>query len=201
MLDTFEILSTSGVVLWSKSYVPVGSSIIDSLIRDVFIEERIPGANKFGEDSESTQKPTYKREGYTLKWTTAKDFGLIFVVRAGVVAPRGFPCSLEVNARTDTQQAVYQSLVHLTWIDKLLDNVRALFTGLFGEQLKKQHGTKADFRRFDDVFEKQVAELESRADEPAATSASASEITPPSSSGVNNAPSLKGWLPRPVRRI
>jgi signal recognition particle receptor subunit alpha len=86
MLDTFEILSTSGVVLWSKSYVPVGSSIIDSLIRDVFIEERIPGASKLGEESESSQKPTYKREGYTLKWTTAKDFGLIFVVCDAVIS-------------------------------------------------------------------------------------------------------------------
>jgi signal recognition particle receptor subunit alpha len=78
MLDSFEIVSTSGVVLWSKHYVPVGAHVIDSFVKDVFIEERIPGASKSAGDAE--QKPTYKKEGYTLKWTTAKDLGLIFVV-------------------------------------------------------------------------------------------------------------------------
>jgi hypothetical protein len=76
MLDTFEILTTSGVVLWSRTYVPVGAHVINSLIRDVFIEERIQPPS---EDAGS--KPTYRKEGYTLKWTAAKDLGLIFVVR------------------------------------------------------------------------------------------------------------------------
>jgi signal recognition particle receptor subunit alpha len=80
MLDTFEILTTSGVVLWSRTYVPVGASIINSLIREVFIEERIPPPSDAG------QKPTYKKEGYTLKWTTAKDLGLIFVVRGCLIS-------------------------------------------------------------------------------------------------------------------
>lgn len=78
MLDTFEILTTSGVVLWSRTYVPVGANVINSLIRDVFIEERITAKTR-GEEGEF--KPTYRKEGYTLKWTTAKDVGLIFVVR------------------------------------------------------------------------------------------------------------------------
>src|ERR1700743_1221386 len=76
MLDSFEILSTSGVVLWSKTYVPVGANVVNSLIREIFIEERAASAI----DENSAQKPTYKREGYTLKWTAAKDLGLIFVV-------------------------------------------------------------------------------------------------------------------------
>ena len=81
MLDSFEILTTSGVVLWSKSYAPVGTSVINSLINDVFIEERIqPNANA-GEDTSATRTPAYKKDRYTLKWTTAKDLGLIFVVR------------------------------------------------------------------------------------------------------------------------
>lgn len=81
MLDTFEILTTSGVVLWSRTYVPVGANIINSLIRDVFIEERIQPQS---EDAGS--KPTYRKEGYTLKWTAAKDLGLIFVVRGYIGA-------------------------------------------------------------------------------------------------------------------
>ena len=80
MLDSFEILTTSGVVLWSKTYVPVSAKIVNSLINDVFIEERIsPTAG--GEDTAAARNPSYKKEKYTLKWTTAKDFGLIFVVR------------------------------------------------------------------------------------------------------------------------
>lgn len=75
MLDTFEILTTSGVVLWSRKYAQVGPHIINSLIRDVFIEERVQPQT---EDAGS--KPTYRKEGYTLKWTISKDLGLIFVV-------------------------------------------------------------------------------------------------------------------------
>lgn len=67
MLDAFEILTTSGVVLWSKTYAPIGAGTINSLIKDVFIEDRASGRD-------------YKKDKYTLKWTIAKDFGLIFVV-------------------------------------------------------------------------------------------------------------------------
>ncbi|OCK85445.1 P-loop containing nucleoside triphosphate hydrolase protein, partial [Lepidopterella palustris CBS 459.81] len=164
MLDTFEILSTSGVVLWSKSYVPVGANIINSLIRDVFIEERkAPGASTI-DDTSAAQKPTYRKEGYTLKWTTAKDFGLIFV-------------------------AVYQSLVHLTWIDKLLDNVRTLFTGLYGDQLKKEHTSVVNCP-FDPYFDRQMQELEPANDGTSSVqfdSKSSVELTPPSSSGTDHA--------------
>lgn len=81
MLDGFEILTTSGVVLWSKSYAPVSSSVIDSFIRDVFIEEKVlPGAS-VADDTSATQNPSYKRDQYTLKWASVKDMGLIFVVR------------------------------------------------------------------------------------------------------------------------
>lgn len=134
MLDTFEIVTASGVVLWSRTYVPVGANVINSLIRDVFIEERtLPQA----EDSGS--KPTYRKEGYTVKWTQAKDLGLIFV-------------------------AVYQSLVHLTWIDKLLDNVRKLFVGLYGEQLRTELSSVVNCDKFGSYFDRQMQELEGQSD-------------------------------------
>lgn len=79
MLDGFEILTTSGVVLWSKAYAPVSSSIINGFIKDVFIEEKVlPGASVA--DEASAHNPTYKKDQYTLKWATVKDLGLIFVV-------------------------------------------------------------------------------------------------------------------------
>lgn len=82
MLDSFEILTTSGVVLWSKSYAPVSANIVNSLIKEVFIEESVApgGATSAINDASAARNPTFKKERYTLKWATAKDFGLIFVV-------------------------------------------------------------------------------------------------------------------------
>lgn len=152
MLDTFEIVTTSGVVLWSRTYVPVGANVINSLIRDVFIEERtLPHADDSG------SKPTYRKEGYTVKWTQAKDLGLIFV-------------------------AVYQSLVHLTWIDKLLDNVRALFVGLYGEQLKTELSSVVNCDKFGPYFDRQMQELEGQSD----SSAPGISVTTPGSSIDND---------------
>jgi signal recognition particle receptor subunit alpha len=157
MLDTFEIVTTSGVVLWSRTYAPVGANVINSLIRDVFIEERIqPQAEDTG------SKPTYRKEGYTLKWTAAKDLGLIFV-------------------------AVYQSLVHLTWIDRLLDNVRALFVGLYGEQLKTQHSSVVNCDKFGSYFDRQMHDLEGAND---SSTPSIRVATPPSSTDNESADEL-----------
>ncbi len=79
MLDTFEILTTSGVVLWSKAYAPVSASVINSFINDVFIEQRAPTDHPAG-DASAARNPPYKKDRYALKWTVAKDLGLIFVV-------------------------------------------------------------------------------------------------------------------------
>ena len=81
MLDSFEILSTSGVVLWSRSYASVNPSVINGLIKDVFIEEKtLPGA-VVADDTSAAKNPPYRRDKYTLKWTSVKDLNLIFVVR------------------------------------------------------------------------------------------------------------------------
>lgn len=82
MLDCFEILTTSGVVLWSRSYAPVAASIVNGLINDVFIEEKVLYGASVADDISASRNPAYKKEQYTLKWTTVKDLGLIFVVRA-----------------------------------------------------------------------------------------------------------------------
>lgn len=78
MLEAFEILTSSGVVLWSKSYAPVGAHVINSLINDVFIEEKVVPQNV----SANGVSPIYKKEKYTLKWKRVKEFNLIFVVRS-----------------------------------------------------------------------------------------------------------------------
>ena len=80
MLDGFEILTTSGVVLWSKHYVPVGVNVINSLIKDVLIEENVPSGSTAAGDGPASRNLPYKKDKYTLRWTMAKDLGLIFVV-------------------------------------------------------------------------------------------------------------------------
>lgn len=77
MLEAFEILSTSGVVLWSKSYAPVGAHVVNGLINDVFIEEKVLSQTPAAANGPS---PVFKKEKYTLKWKKVKDFNLIFVV-------------------------------------------------------------------------------------------------------------------------
>ncbi|KNG90146.1 signal sequence receptor alpha subunit [Aspergillus nomiae NRRL 13137] len=128
MLEAFEILTTSGVVLWSKSYAPVGAHVVNSLINDVFIEEKVQL------QAANAAYPMYKKEKYTLKWKKVKDFNLIFV-------------------------AVYQSLLHLGWIDKLLDNISTLFIDIYKDQLRSTRARVIEYP-FDKYFEQQVRELE-----------------------------------------
>jgi signal recognition particle receptor subunit alpha len=80
MLDTFEIITTSGVVLWSRSYAPVNPSIINNFIADTFIEEK-SGSLAAINDRSASRNPPYKSDQHTLKWTLVKELGVIFVVR------------------------------------------------------------------------------------------------------------------------
>jgi signal recognition particle receptor subunit alpha len=77
MLDAFEILTTSGIVLWRKHSAadPLSPNIINSLINDVFIEER-----RSATAQTNGENPPYRKEKYVLKWTAAKELGLVFVV-------------------------------------------------------------------------------------------------------------------------
>ncbi|RKF71657.1 Signal recognition particle receptor subunit alpha-like protein [Golovinomyces cichoracearum] len=132
MLDTFEIFTTSGIVLWSRTYVPINPVVINSLITNVFIEER-QGA-KFSGDISAADNPLYQHDKHTIKWTTVKELGLIFV-------------------------AVYRSLLHLSWVDKLVDNIKAIFVNLYGDQLRKPHTTIV-LCKFDDYFDQQIREID-----------------------------------------
>jgi len=184
MLDSFEILTTSGVVLFSKHYVPVSSNIVNALINDVFIEEKVPSGTKTGDDNRASRNPPYRKEKYTLKWTTAKDLGLIFV-------------------------AAYQSILHLNWVDNLLDVVRGLFIKEFGKELRKPGRT--DCSGFGPTFDALVTKLDKTSSEQSAAvseseSVSAVELTPPSSTNEENGfdepppPPVPG-LKKPTRQV
>ncbi|KAI1462900.1 SRP54-domain-containing protein, partial [Daldinia caldariorum] len=151
MLDTFEILTTSGVVLWSRTYAPVNPSVINNFISDVFIEEK--GAVAGARNSQpAASNPPYKADQHTLKWTFVKELGVIFV-------------------------AVYRSLLHLSWIDKLVDNLKTIFIDLYGDQLKKPHTTIVECRKFGEYFDQQYRELESTGSSNNARSAAITSIS------------------------
>ncbi|KAJ9294570.1 hypothetical protein DTO271G3_6838 [Paecilomyces variotii] len=133
MLDAFEIFTTSGVVLWSRSYAPVGAHVVNGLINDVFIEEKVRPQSHTVEGV----SPVYKREKYSLKWKKVEEMGLVFV-------------------------AVYQSLLHLSWIDKLLDNIATIFVDLYKSELKSLRARVVVYP-FDKYFDQQVRELEGTA--------------------------------------
>jgi signal recognition particle receptor subunit alpha len=48
----------------------------------------------------------------------------------------------------------------LPWIDKLVDNIKAIFLSLYGDQLKKPNTTIIECIKFDEYFEQQLQELE-----------------------------------------
>lgn len=90
MLDTFEILTTSGVVLWSRTFAPVNPSVVNSFIADVFIEEKsaLAGAK---DGASAVTNPPYKHDQHTLRWTFVKELGIIFVVSACSDSPQPLP--------------------------------------------------------------------------------------------------------------
>ena len=89
--------------------------------------------------------------------------------------------------------------MHLSWIDKLVDNIKELFVDLYGDQLKKPHTTLVECH-FDEYFDQQIRELEKIAlnqDTRVAKSAALVEETPPSiSQSFGDEPPLPGILLR-----
>lgn len=85
MLDAFEILTTSGVVIWSRSYSQVSPSVINNFITDVFIEEKGGASGAKGNQS-AAANPPYKYDQHTLRWTFVKELGVIFVVCSHALA-------------------------------------------------------------------------------------------------------------------
>ena len=157
MLDTFEILTTSGVVLWSRSYSRVSPAVIDNFITDVFIEEKATAAGA-KDDLPASANPPYKYDQHTLRWTFNKELGVIFVVSTILVASGGAK-----EQELTLPQAVYRSLLHLQWIDKLVDNLKTIFVSLYGDQLKKPNTTIVECLKFDVYFDQQLQELEATA--------------------------------------
>ena len=81
-------------------------------------------------------------------------------------------------------KAVYQSLLHLSWVDNLLTAVRALFTKQYATELKKPNVTKIDCSDFDQTFDALVRKLDTgstRRQSGPDSDTGPAELTPPSS--------------------
>src|SRR5579859_2820137 len=74
------------------------------------------------------------------------------------------PCNCSWSLTNCLDQAVYQSLLHLTWVDKLLDNIRAIFVNVYKDQLKAADVTARTYP-FDPYFDQQMKELEANTGE------------------------------------
>lgn len=94
MLDTFEIITTNGVVLWSRTYAPVNPSVVNNFISDTFIEEKNGSTPKIREHNSAVTNPAYKSDQHTLKWAMVKEMGVIFVVRKNQMELRRVSLSL-----------------------------------------------------------------------------------------------------------
>jgi signal recognition particle receptor subunit alpha len=82
-------------------------------------------------------------------------------------------------------------LLHLSWIDELLDNVKDLFVELYGSQLKKPNTSVVECR-FDDYFDTLVRDLESTSGSLPTVSVEA--IPPGLESSLDEPPPLPGLL-------
>ncbi|GAB0133504.1 hypothetical protein EsDP_00001911 [Epichloe bromicola] len=159
MLDTFKIITTSGVVLWSRTYAAPSSSIVNDFIADTFIEEK-NGSSALRVPQSAATNPAYKNDQHSLKWTVVKELGIIFV-------------------------AVYRSLLHLSWVDQLVDNITTIFVKLYGEQLTKPHSTVVECTGFDDYFDQQLQELDASSTAPAAVTSASANHVPAAAPGLN----------------
>ncbi|KAL1929233.1 hypothetical protein VTP01DRAFT_2292 [Rhizomucor pusillus] len=124
MLDLFTILTKGGLVLWSKTFSPLFGSPVDSLIKNVLIEERA------GSD-------TFYQDNYALKWTFANEVDLVFVV-------------------------AYQKILHLSYIDELLETIKRLFLDKFRNSIESKTMLSEDYSAFDDLFDKALQQLEEK---------------------------------------
>ncbi|PHH52394.1 Signal recognition particle receptor subunit alpha -like protein [Ceratocystis fimbriata CBS 114723] len=133
MLESFEIVTTAGVVLWSRAFNKTSPSIVNSFITDVFIEDKIPGAKT--DTGSAKTNMAYKTDHHTIKWTLVKELGVIFV-------------------------AVYRSVIHLPWVDSLVDNISTIFVSLYEDKLKRPNTTIVNCASFEKYFDQQLDELE-----------------------------------------
>ncbi len=67
MIDYFCIFTTTGLILWSKSFCELTGNPVNKMVKEMILAER-------SNEKQFTDGP------YMLKWTLSNDLGLVFVV-------------------------------------------------------------------------------------------------------------------------
>jgi signal recognition particle receptor subunit alpha len=147
-LDEISISTSSGLVLWTKSYGSVANSkdqgaAISSLVQQVLLNDSNSSSQQAASAGECSR---YDKDSQSLMWTLANDLGLIFVV-------------------------VWPRILHLSFLEKLLQTMKTLFINMFGDTVRTITNAEAAGRQhildwaslwkgWDAIVTKLVRELE-----------------------------------------
>lgn len=109
MLDALSISTPSGLVLWSKNYSShtASASAGGGGPLNSLVQEVLLN----NERNTSGSSNRHDKDAQSCMWTLANDLGLIFVV-------------------------VWPRILHLTYLDKLLETIKSLFISMFGDTVR-----------------------------------------------------------------
>lgn len=147
MLDGLSISHTSGLILWSKSFTTSSSGGSAQPLNSL-VQEVLLSSSGTTQDGDTNR---YDKDAQSLMWTLANDLGLIFVV-------------------------VWPRILHLTYLEKLLDSMKALFCDTYGDMVRRiTSGNTSDlelpedgnwsklWKGWDSIVSRLVKELEDEA--------------------------------------
>lgn len=135
------IFTTGGLVIWQKQYldsndITVNDSVVNSLVSDVFIENRT---------SNEPSTSTFYKDSYTIKYRVSNDLGLIFI---------SMYKSLLQLTYIDQLMSNIQKLFTSIYSDIIKNNIKLGLSPLSTLELDK----------FDALVDVRVSELEKRQD-------------------------------------
>lgn len=107
MLDALSISMPSGLVLWQKSYSSDPASSNAGGPLNSLVQEVLLN----NERNTSASSNRHDKNAQSCMWTLANDLGLIFVV-------------------------VWPRILHLTYLEKLLETMKTLFISMFGDTIR-----------------------------------------------------------------
>lgn len=136
MFELFQIFTTGGIVLWSKSNngSVSGHDAVTSLISDLLIGDKTYATDNDLEDF-------YRNDTHTIRFSRVNSLGIIFV-------------------------CVYQSILQLSYAEELITNIKAIFLSLFkldlleSKENKEPYPINLDYTKFSEYFDLRVSELE-----------------------------------------
>lgn len=136
MFELFQIFTTGGIVLWSKTNGNLSTHhpAVESLISDFLISEKSTNSDQDLDDF-------YRNDTHTIRYSRVNSLGIIFV-------------------------CVYQSILQLSYAEELVSNVKTLFLSLFKNLIQTSNDQgepfpqNLNFQKFDSYFDTRVAELE-----------------------------------------